>query len=195
MDCYMFFISLSCPLSLLATDSVHHNSHATTTSVSPTLDDVTDPMRHRTHSHESHHSNPVQSRPPCPSSGGVARSNSRRERRSSESNVQVHRLQNREPSNVKIKKDDLPPSPPSSPPPPYTEFDTNRRFVSLSQQPTELPHSQPTGQGYGHAMHRTRSQGYVTSRSRAVHYPISPSTPHGDRRMEGGLFPNEGTLV
>lgn len=150
-------------------------------------------MRNRTHSHESHSSNPAQARPPRPSSGGSSRSNSQRERRSSESNVQVHRLQNREPSNQSIKKGALPPSPPSSPPPPYTEFDTNRRFMSLSQQPTEVPLSQPTGQGYGHSMHRTRSQGYVTSRSRAVHYPSSPSTPHGDRR--GEMFPNEGTLV
>ena len=51
--------------------------------------------------------------------------------------------------------------------------------------------------GYGHrhrpGMHRTRSQGYVTSRNRAVHYPSSPSSAHG--RGEGRVFPDGGTLV
>ena len=182
-------------LSPPAVDSVRHNSYTTTTTTnSGSPNDIMDPVRHRAHSHESRHPNPIQSRPPRPSSGGVSRNNSRRERRSSESNSQVHRLHNQEPLNLSIKKDGLPPSPPSSPPPPYTEFDTNRRFMSLSQQPTEMHHSQPSGQGYGHGMHRTRSQGYVTSRGRAVHYPSS-STPHGERREEGGVFPNEGTLV
>ena len=94
---------------------------------------------------------------------------------------------------ISIKKEELPPSPPSSPPPPYTEFDTNRRFVSLFQQP---PDGHQHQHGYNPAMHRTRSQGYVTSRSRVQRYP-SPSTPQGERSGEGSSYPssNEGTLV
>ena len=199
--CVVLCNSLACvsPLPSLfpAVDSVCHNSHTPTNtspgSGSPRLDDgFTDPVHHHTQFQESRHSNPTHPRPPPPSSGGASRKNScHRERRSSEGNSQVHRLQTSE----SIKKEQLPPSPPSSPPPPYSVFDTNRRFVSLSQQPAEMRHSQPSSHGYGHSMHRTRSQGYVTSRSRNVHYPNSPSTPHGDRRCDGGTFPNEGTLV
>ena len=188
------------PSSSPAVDSVCHNSHTPTNTTpvngSPRLDEgTTDPIRQNTQSQDSRHPNPTHPRPPRPSSGGVNRNNSsRREQRSTESNSQVHRLPTSEPLHIKKDKQ-LPPSPPSSPPPPYTEFDTNRCFVSLSQQPAEAHHSQPSSHGYGHSMHRTRSQGYVTSRSRTAHYPNSPSTPHGDRRGDGGAFPNEGTLV
>ena len=180
----------------------HHNSHTPTTPVSgsPRLDDVAaaDPIRHRAHSHESRTSNPAhQTRPIRPSSGGPSRSDCCRERRGSEGSAQVHRVHTRDPPSLPTKHSEpLPPSPPSSPPPPYTEFDTNnRRFMSLSQQQPEMHHSQPSGYGHRHGpgMHRTRSQGYVTSRNRAVHYPSSPSSPHG--RGEGRVFPDGGTLV
>lgn len=181
----------------------HQDSHTPTTPLggSPRLDDVAnDPMRQRTHSHESHASSSThQSRPLRPSSGGPSRSDHRRERRGSEGSAQVHRVHNRDvPSLPNKHKEPIPPSPPSSPPPPYTEFDTNsRRFMSLSQQQPEVHHSQPTSYGHrqGHGMHRTRSQGYVTSRSRAVHYPSSPSSPHGRGGGEGRMFPDGGTLV
>ncbi|CAI8026024.1 SH3 domain-containing protein Dlish [Geodia barretti] len=157
---------------------------------SPRLDDITlDPIRHRTHSQESRHSNPThQSHPsqPRPSPGVTSRPGSTRERRSSESGPQVHRVHTREPP-LSLTDEPLPPGPPSSPPPPYTEFDTNRRFVSLSQQPAEVHHhSQPVG-GYLPGMHRTRSQGYVTSRSRAVHYP-PPNSPSSPRGVGGGTL-------
>ena len=74
-----------------------------------------------------------------------------------------------------------------------TEYNTNSncRFMSLSQQASEVHHSQPSG-GYGHGMHRTRSQGYVTSQSCAVYYPHSQSSPHGgERRGEPCSGPHE----
>ena len=169
-----------------AVDSLRHSSN-TTPSSSPRPEDP-NRMRSRSRSHESRSAISAHR----PSSGSHS-SSSRRARQGSDSSSQSHGLQNRAPSNLSIKKEELPPSPPSSPPPPHTEFDTNRRFVSLSQQP---PDGHQHQHGYNPAMHRTRSQGYVTSRTRVQRYP-SLSTPQGERSGEGSSYPssNEGTLV
>ena len=174
------------PPSPTAVYSLCHSSH-TTPSSSPRPEDP-NCMRSRSRSHESRSAISAHR----PSSGSHS-SSSRRARQGSDSSSQSHGLQNRAPSNLSIKKEELPPSPPSSPPPPYTEFDTSCRFVSLSQQP---PDGHQHQHGYNPAMHRTRSQGYVTSRARVQRYP-SPSTPQGERSGEGSSYPssNEGTLV
>ena len=128
-----------------AVDSLRHSSHATPSS-SPRPEDP-----NRMHSHSQSHESRSAISAYHPSSGSHS-SSSRRARQGSDSSSQSHGLQNRAPSNLSIKKEELPPSPPSSPPPPYTEFDTNCHFISLSQQPLDDYQHQ---HGYNPAMHRT----------------------------------------
>ena len=191
---HLLFLSLPST----AVESLRHNSYSSTPRSSPRPEDISvDRMRQRSSSHESRRSTSAAQHH-RPSSGGSS-SSGRCTRKTSDGSTHSQRLRNRVPSNLSIQKSELAPTPPSSPPPPYSEIDSNRQFVSLSQQP---PDTQTHGQhqGINNAMHRTRSQGYATSRSaRFQQYP-SPSTPQNELGGGGGggnsqLSNTEGTLV
>ena len=204
LSSYIFILCLTSllashlfPLSSAAVESLRHNSYSSTPSSSPRPEDISvDRMRQRSSSHESRRStSAAQHHRP---SSGSSSSSGRRTRKTSDGSAHSQRLRNRVPSNLSIQKGEHAPTPPpSSPPPPYSEIDNNSQFVSLSQQP---PDTQTPGQhpGVNHAMHRTRSQGYVTSRSTRFQRHPSPSTPQNELGGGGGnsqLSNNEGTLV
>ena len=98
----------------------------------------------------------VHRRPSFGSSGGG--SSGIRGRLNSDSSAS---LRLKSPSNASIEKTGVVEnSPPSSPPPPYTEYDSSgRRHFSMSQQQAETNQ----GSNYTTRMHRTRSQGHVSS--------------------------------
>ena len=92
-------------------------------------------------------------------------------------------------SNTSLEKFEIPESPPSSPPPPYTEFDSADRRFSLSQQ----QHHNPNPSGYGVQMHRTRSQGYVTSPS--LRNRLYVGTPNDEMGRRDRVMSPEGFRV
>ena len=197
----------------VANELAHSNSYT-----APRPEVISEQTRQRSRSHDSHTANSIHPHHPHPhhphhphqhqhqQSPAVAPSLANSHRGTghgppdTSALVSSRSLHKKVLSSMSIKKEEFPPSPPSSPPPPYSEFDTgHQRFTSLSQQVGEQC-SQPSQQSYaqsqGHRMHRARSQGYVSSRTRVHQFATTPTTtPTPTPQGDGGSTANEGTLV